>query len=175
MTAQPGRLILAGLFFAVLQRPTWSAPAAYELLLAGESTVPSDRVAGLLERNLPQVAIVALLSAERYRQYAHFPVAACKGTEYFLLAHGKRLIAFGCFDDSTAAPELQKIRLALGRDSDTARESSKEALFDGALHSAAAGNWPAAWRYAGSDRSGPRAVADFEARLQRVLNRQRSQ
>ncbi|MFZ5630522.1 MAG: hypothetical protein ACOY5B_15425 [Spirochaetota bacterium] len=174
MTARLSGFFLAVLtVVAVLPTAAWSAPAAYELLLASEKVSPADRVAGLLERNLPRVAIIGVAPAERYRRYAQFPVAACTGTEYFLIAHGKRLIAFGCLDDASAAAELQKIRLALSRDSDTVRERSKEALYDGALNSAAAGNWPAARRYAAVARRGAQADAEPAARLLRLLDQQR--
>ncbi|GAB4425746.1 MAG: hypothetical protein OHK0011_07080 [Turneriella sp.] len=173
MTAQRRGFLLAGLLTAVMKQPIWPAPAAYELLLASDSAVPPERVAGLLERNLPQLVIIPLSPAERYRQYAHFPVGACTGTEYFLLAHGKRLIAIGCLDDSSAATEVQKIRRALQADRATLRELSTEALYDGALYSAAAGQWPEARRYAGAASSRKPADARFVKRLQRLLLQQR--
>lgn len=172
MTWLTRRLLSAGLVFAVPLRQIWSAPVAYEMLLAAEPAAPSEQVAGLLERNLPQVSITVLSPADRYRQYPHFPVTACMGTEYFVLAHGQRLIAFGCLAKSSAAAEVLKIRRALSRDEEIMRADSKEILYDAALHSAAAGNWPAARRYAAAYRVKIGATAGFEVRLQRLLDRQ---
>jgi hypothetical protein len=172
MSVKLRKCILGGLFLAVQQYPAWSAPTAYELLLESQTVTLPDRVGGLLERNLPQVKITPILPAQRYREYAQFPVPACNGDEYFLLAHGKRLIAFGCLRDSSAAAEVQKIRRALQADRDTVGERSTESLYDGALHSAAAGQWPEARRYAGA--AGIRAPTDARLveRLQRLLRRQ---
>lgn len=173
MIAASGRLFIAVVLFALLLWPALSAPPTYELLIAAPNAAPADRVAGLLERNLPEVALSGILPAERYRKYARFPVAACSGREYYLLAHGKRLIAFGCIDDASATTELQKIRRALARDRDTVRESTTEALYDGALNSAAAGELPESRRYAGLARRRPQADTRLVDRLQRVLDRAR--
>jgi hypothetical protein len=147
MTVKPRKCIVASLFLAVQQYAAWSAPTAYELLLESPSARLPERVGGLLERNLPQVKITPILPAQRYREYAHFPVPACNGNEYYLLAHGKRLIAFGCLCESSAAAEFQKIRRALRADSDTVKGRSVAALYDGALNSAAAGQWAEAESY----------------------------
>lgn len=169
MMARRSLLLLpATALLALLPASAWSAPAAYKLVVAtGKPTLPGH-IAGLLERNLPRTAIVAMPAAERYRRYAGFPVPACSGTEYFLLAHGQRLIAFGCLDKTTAAAALQNMRRALARDRATLLESNTEALYDGALASAAAGDYPAARRYvrAAVTRGAPRA--EFALRLQRL-------
>jgi len=152
---------------ALLLSPASSAPFMYELLLAAPNARLDERIAGLLERNLPEVTLTAILPAERYRKYPHFPVGACSGNEYFLLAHGKRLIAFGCIDDSSAAAELGKIRRALIRE----RETSAEALYDAALQSAAAGEWPNAREYARRARARGGISKTMVARLQQLLYR----
>ncbi len=161
-------LMLLGLFL----NPVWPAPVAYELIVADESGAPAERVGGLLDRNLPGVAVSALVPAERYRRYPYFPVAACSGSEYFLVAHGKRLIAFGCVDDSSAAAELGKIRRALRQDLDTLRGTDVVALYDAALQSAAAAEWPQARRYLRAARARQPGDEQLRQRLQRLLDRQ---
>ncbi len=169
MRALNGKNVFFALGLVLLLRPAWSAPASYELLIEAPHALISERLSGFLERNLPEVAVVSVLPGERYRKFAQFPVSACTGSEYFLIAHGKRLIAFGCMDDASVATEFMKIRRALQSDREIIREPTADALYDGALYCAAAGEWAAARRYAELVRTRRSGDAVLHNRLLRLL------
>lgn len=140
----------------------------YEILLSAEKV--DERIADFLERNLPQSRLVAMPAQTRYQKFPHFPVPACKGVEYYLIAFGKRLIAFGCLSADAEAIAIEAMRRAIDLDRQAEQRRSPAALESLVLASAATGDFAAARRFAQELRQ-KRPGAARNRRWERLLER----
>lgn len=113
-------------------------PARYQIILAPIRGGHDRQLAELFERQLPAAEIRSMAWQQRYRQYPHFPVTACTGEEYFALADGRRLVAFGCLNRENAAIEARRLREAIANDVRGRPKTVGQAM-DAALASLAAG------------------------------------
>lgn len=97
-----------------------AAPPRYELIWCHEPQSrlsPHIATAELLpdfwKRVLGNTRVFTMSKAERYRLYPHWPMPACTGSEYYLLAEGNKLVATGCFAPKEAAVVLGQLRALL--------------------------------------------------------------
>lgn len=127
--------LTAALFFCTALA---AEPAKYQMILSATRGQNDRQLAELIGRQLPEVEIRSLSLAQRYRQYPHFPVAACTGEEFFALGYGRRLVAFGCLTRENVAIEVRRVKSAIAADV-RGRPNTVQQAIDAALASLAAG------------------------------------